>query len=201
MADGNWHHWAAVRDSSDSWYFYFDGVNVDPDSGSMTTALSTAIDAGNEDFSIGTNYPHDSAANFIGHMDELRFSDNVRYPNGTTFSPNYGVVAGTSGNYTSTTETAASTVSKMSLVLLYKDEDGTATLDTDLFAQVSADGGSNYTSAPLTNGGTFSTGIKIAKSNDITISNTGTTPKYKVSFANQSAGSKVTQVYGAALLY
>ena len=89
----------------------------------------------------------------------------------------------------------------MSLVLLYKDAEGTATLDTDLVAQVSADGGSNYTSAPLTSGGTFSTGIKIAKSNDITISNTGTAPKYKVSFANQSAGSKVTQVYGAALLY
>ena len=115
--------------------------------------------------------------------------------------PNAGVVTSASGNYTSTTQTSAATVSKMSLVLLYKDAEGTATLDTDLVAQVSADGGSNYTSAPLTSGGTFSTGIKIAKSNDITISNTGTAPNYKVSFANQSAGSKVTQVYGAALLY
>ena len=105
------------------------------------------------------------------------------------------------GNYTSTTETAAATVSKMSIVVLYKNAYGTATLDTDLVAQVSSDGGSNYVSAPLTAGGTFSTGILIAKSNDITISNTGTTPKYKISFANQVADTKVTQVHGVSLLY
>ena len=105
------------------------------------------------------------------------------------------------GNYTSSTETALSTVSKMSIVVLYENESGTATLDTDLVAQVSADGGSNYVSAPLTAAGTFSTGILSAKSNDITISNTGTAPKYKISFANQAAGSKETRVKGVALLY
>ena len=105
------------------------------------------------------------------------------------------------GNYTSTTETANATVSKMGVVVLYKNAYGTATLDTDLIVQVSADGGSNYTSAPLTAAGTFSTGILSAKSNDITISNTGTAPKYKISFANQSVGVKETQVHGVALLY
>ena len=60
--------------------------------------------------------------------------------------------------------------------------------------------GTNYASAPLTAAGTFSTGILAAKSNDITISNTGTTPKYKISFANQSV-AKTTQVYGVALIY
>ena len=87
------------------------------------------------------------------------------------------------------------------LHVLYKNASGTATLDTDLIAEVSANGGTNWTSAPLTAGGTFSTGILIAKSNDITISNTGTTPKYRISFANQSSGSKVTQMHGASLLY
>ena len=109
--------------------------------------------------------------------------------------------AGASGNYTSSTETASATVSKMGIVVLYTNTSGTATLDTDLIAQVSADGGSNYTSAPLTAAGTFSTGVNIAVSNDITISNTGTTPKYKISFANQSAGVKETRVNGVALLY
>jgi len=108
---------------------------------------------------------------------------------------------GATGNYTSSTETANATVSKMGIVVLYKNSAGTATLDTDLIAEVSADGGSNYTSAPLTAAGTFSTGILSAKSNDITISNTGTAPKYKISFANQSLGSKETQVHGVALLY
>ena len=105
------------------------------------------------------------------------------------------------GNYTSTTETANATVSKMSIVVLYKNAQGTATLDTDLVAQVSADGGSNYVSAPLTAAGTFSTGILTAKSNDITISNTGTAPKYKISFANQVASSKETQVHGVSMIY
>ena len=105
------------------------------------------------------------------------------------------------GNYTSTTETALATVSKESIVVLYKNESGTATLDTDLVAEVSANGGTNYTAAPLTAAGTFSTGILTAKSDDITISNTGTAPKYKISFANQSDGSKVTRVYGVALMY
>ena len=63
---------------------------------------------------------------------------------------------------------------------------GTATLDTDLVAEVSSNGGTNWTAAPLTAAGTFSTGILSAKSDDITISNTGTAPKYRISFANQS---------------
>ena len=112
----------------------------------------------------------------------------------------YGT-ANATGSYTSTTETANATVSKMGIVVLYKNEAGTATLDTDLIVQVSADGGSNYVSAPLTAAGTFSTGILSAKSNDVTISNTGTAPKYKISFANQSEGVKETQVHGIALLY
>ena len=105
------------------------------------------------------------------------------------------------GNWTSTDQTALSTVSTMSIIVLYKNNAGTATLDTDLVAQVSSNGGTNYTSAPLTAAGTFSTGILVAKSNAITISNTGTAPKYKISFANQLASSKETQVHGVALLY
>ena len=44
------------------------------------------------------------------------------------------------------------------------------------------------------------TGIKMAKANDVTISNTGTQLKYKVEFANQSA-SKETRVNGVSLQY
>jgi len=111
------------------------------------------------------------------------------------------ITSNATGNYTSTTETANATVSKMGVVVLYENTSGTATLDTDLVVQVSANGGTNYTSAPLTAGGTFSTGVLVAKSNDITISNTGTAPKYKVSFANQSHGSKETRIKGVALIY
>ncbi len=199
MEDGNWHHFALVRDSSTSWYFYYDGVSISPVSGGMTHDLTKQINPPALGLRISTNPA--STATHLGHKDELRFSNVVRYPGGTTFVPNYGVVTSASGNYTSTTETASATVSKMGIVVLYKNASGTATLDTDLIVQVSADGGTNYVSAPLTAGGTFSTGINIAKSNSITISNTGTAPKYKISFANQAAASKVTEVHGVALLY
>jgi hypothetical protein len=165
----------------------------------MTHDLTKQIYNGSTGYIISSNPDH--TGTWYGHKDEFRMSSVCRYPGGTTFVPNSGVVTSASGNYTSTTETASATVSKMGIVVLYKNADGTATLDTDLVAQVSADGGANYVSAPLTAGGTFSTGINIAKSNDVTISNTGTAPKYKISFANQLAASKVTQVHGVALLY
>ena len=197
--DGNWHHFALVRDSSTSWYFYYDGVSISPVSGGMTHDLTKQINPPALGIRISTNPA--ATGTMYGHKDEFRFSNVVRYPGGTTFIPNAGVVTAASGNYTSTTEVASATVSKMGIVVLYKNASGTATLDTDLVAQVSADGGANYVSAPLTSGGTFSTGVLIAKSNDVTISNTGTAPKYKISFANQVAASKVTEVHGAALLY
>ena len=105
------------------------------------------------------------------------------------------------GNFTSTTQTAIGTVSKMGVIVLYKNDQGTASLNNDLVASVSANGGTNYQDVTLVAGGTFSTGINIATANAVTISNTGTAPKYKISFANQSSGSKETRVHGVALLY
>ena len=73
-------------------------------------------------------------------------------------------------------------------------------LNTDLVAELSANGGTNYTTATLTAGGTFSTGISIAAVSGVAVT-AGTTPKYRISFANQASGSKETQVHGVALLY
>ena len=210
-----WRHYAIVRDGTkvDT---YCDGTAL---SGQQTAsgAIATNLDY----MALGQ---HQDCC-----FDDFRVSDIARYPTGSSFTPPSRLStdantlfllqsinqtngsttfvdtspgsASATGNYTSTTETANSTVSKMGIVVLYENAEGTATLDTDLVAQVSADGGSNYVSAPLTAGGTFSTGVLVAKSNDITISNTGTAPKYKISFANQSSGSKETRVKGVALLY
>ena len=104
------------------------------------------------------------------------------------------------GNFTSVSQTAPGTVSKMGIVVLYKNNAGTATLNTDLIAQVSANGGTNYSTVTLTPRGTFSTGINIATAAAVSVTS-GTSCKYKISFANQSSGSKDTQVYGVALQY
>ena len=105
------------------------------------------------------------------------------------------------GSYQSVTINAAATTSKMGVVITYTDTSGTATLNTDLKVFLSADNGSNYTQATLVAQSNFATGIKMAKANDVTISNTGTQLKYKVELANQASGSKETRVTGVSLQY
>lgn len=82
----------------------------------------------------------------------------------------------------------------------YQDQSGTNALNTDIVLQLSADGGSNYSTATLTALPDFSTGIKMAKVNDLAVT-AGTQLKYKISFANQSLGSKEARIRGVALQY
>lgn len=109
-----------------------------------------------------------------------------------------GTVA--SGNFTGATQSAPANVSKVSIVVMYEDNVGTAALNTDLVAQVSADAGSNYSTVTLAAAPNLSNTIKVAKSDAVAVT-AGNQPKYKISFANQSAASKVTRVLGVALLY
>ena len=103
------------------------------------------------------------------------------------------------GNFTGTTITAPSSVSSMGAIITYQDNAGTNALNTDIVLQLSADGGSNYSTATLTALPDFSTGIKMAKVNDLAVT-AGTQLKYKISFANQS-GSKEARIRGVALQY
>ena len=122
-----------------------------------------------------------------------------RYPDGTTFNPNELIVNNATGNFTSVNKTANSTTSSASIIILYTDSSGTNALNTDLIAAVSANGGTNYTTATLVAKQDFATGIKMAVANDVAVT-AGTSMKYKISFANQS-GSKEARVNGVALLY
>ena len=105
------------------------------------------------------------------------------------------------GSVTSVTINAPSTISKMGVIVTYIDHSGTATLNTDLKVFLSADNGSNFTQVTLAAMPLFATGVKMAKANDVTISNTGTQLKWKVEFANQASGSKETRVTGLSLQY
>ena len=105
------------------------------------------------------------------------------------------------GHYISVAKTALASVSKVGIILLYKNHVGTATLNTDLIAEVSADGGANYTTAVLVPSGAYSSaGLIQVIANDIAVT-AGTSIQYRVSFANQLLSSKETRVYGASLLY
>jgi hypothetical protein len=104
------------------------------------------------------------------------------------------------GNFISNTITAPSSVNKIGAIITYQDALGTNSLNTDIVLQLSADGGSNFTTATMTPLPDFSTGIKMAVANDLTIGTAGTSLKYKISFANQSA-SKEARIRGVSLQY
>ena len=88
----------------------------------------------------------------------------------------------------------------MGAVITYQDNQGTNALNTDIVLQLSADGGSNYSTATLTALPDFSSGIKMAKVNDLAVTS-GTQLKYKISFANQAEGSKEARIRGVSLNY
>ena len=115
------------------------------------------------------------------------------------------VLIGVSASYdnmtlVSTTTAAQAAPTKGDVVFTYTDSIGTATLGTDLTAEISADGGSTWTAMTL--GSEGSTGThKIATAHDVTISSTITSPwnmAYRIKTLNQS-GSKATRIHAVSL--
>lgn len=104
------------------------------------------------------------------------------------------------GSFEGATITASSSTSSMGAVITYQDNAGTNALNTDIILKLSADNGSNYSTATLTALPDFATGIKMAKVNDLSVT-AGTQLKYKIEFANQSAGSKEARIRGVSLQY
>ncbi len=120
--------------------------------------------------------------------------DNMQHDIGTAPS------SSATGNFISNAITAPSSVSSMGAIVTYQDNAGTNALNTDIVLQLSADNGSNFTTATLTAMPDFSSGIKMAKVNDLSVT-AGTQLKYKISFANQASGSKEARIRGVSLQY
>ena len=110
-----------------------------------------------------------------------------------------GLTVNATGNFISNAITAPSSVSSMGAIVTYQDQAGTNALNTDIILQLSADNGSNFTTATMTAMPDFSSGIKMARVNDLSVT-AGTQLKYKISFANQS-GSKEARIRGVSLQY
>jgi hypothetical protein len=104
------------------------------------------------------------------------------------------------GSFENNAITAPSSVSSMGAIITYQDNAGTNALNTDIVLKLSADGGSNYATATLTAMPNFSSGVKMAKVNDLAVT-AGTSLKYKIEFANQASGSKEARIRGVSLQY
>ena len=96
--------------------------------------------------------------------------------------------------------TAQAVPTKSDLIILMKNQAGTATLNTDIKGYVSRDGGSTFTQGTLVDEGSYGDG-KILAVHDLDISSqpSGTSMKYKIELANQASGSKETHVQGCSI--
>jgi hypothetical protein len=110
------------------------------------------------------------------------------------------VTTNATGSFTSNNITSSSAITSMGAIITYEDNAGTNALNTDIILKLSADGGSNYATATLVAMPDFSSGIKMAKVNDLAVTS-GTALKYKVEFANQAASSKEARIRGVSLQY
>ena len=117
------------------------------------------------------------------------------------FEPyHYPAVTNATGSFEGVAITAPTATTSMGAVITYQDAgSGTNTLNTDIIMKLSADNGSNYSTATLTALPDFSSGIKMAKVNDLTVTS-GTQLKYKFEFANQGS-SKLARIRGVSLQY
>jgi len=106
------------------------------------------------------------------------------------------------GNMTlqSNATTAESTATKGDVVMTYTNGAGTATLNTDLTAEFSADNGSNWTSMTLVAQGTTGSASPhiIVTAHDVTAGTSGTAMKYRIKTFNQSA-AKDTRIQAVSL--
>ena len=142
----------------------------------------------------------------------IRFSDIARYdPTQTSITVPTSAFVGRSGvsnaagTMTSVALTPQAPQTKVSGVILYSDESGTATLGTgsyDLKIEFTCDGGSNWTEAASYTALTpvFSTGVKMVRLGETTCTQ-GTDVRYRAVFANQASGSLETRLHGVGINY
>ena len=107
-------------------------------------------------------------------------------------------VASATGSFEGVDVTAPSSVSKMGAVITY-EETGTNVLNTDIVMKLSADSGSNFTTATLEALPDFASGVKCAKISNVSVT-PGTACTYQLNFANQST-SKFAKITGVALTF
>ena len=194
LSDSTWHHIAVSRSSGVTKLF----INGTEEDSASDTVNYQAEEKSGITCSIGRYYPTVNEKYFYGGIDELRISDNARYT--TNFTPNAETTIGATGTLISTAQTANAAQTKVSGVILYKNNAGTATLGTDLKIYFTCNGGTNWTESTPAAAGTFSTGILMAKCPEVTCTS-GTDVRYKAVWANQAAGSKETQLHGIAMNY
>ena len=190
-------HYAFVRDGTNI-RLYVNGVQ-----GGSASVGSGTLDDDYSSIQFGKSYVGGNESKVSGYYDDIRLSNICRYPDGTSFTPPTEQLVYSINNATGSFEGVAITASsttKMGAVITYKNNAGTNALNSDIVLKLSADNGSNYTTATLVDNGDLDSTTKVASVSDVTVT-AGTQLKYKIEFANQASGSKEARITGVALQY
>ena len=198
----NWRHIALVYDDANNQLqFAIDGTWI----GSARSYASPSNNSNTIKIGRGQN-SSGVRRNLNGYLDGMKISKKAQYTLGSNFTAptsqfsNTIVTESATGSFESNAITASSSTSSMGAIITYQDNAGTNALNTDIILKLSADNGSNYSTATLTALPDFATGIKMAKVNDLSVT-AGTQLKYKIEFANQSLASKEARIRGVSLQY
>jgi len=190
-----WQHHAIERDASGNLHYYIDGVFKGEESGwgqDLHTNYKRLV------FGQRTGSTSES---YQGYIDEVRYSNIERY-GGSNFTPNEVTTSNATGTLIQSANTVGSAKTKVGGTMLYKDNQGTCTLGTDLKIYFTCNGGTNWTEASSYSAITpvYSTGIKQVRLGETTCSS-GSDIRYKAVWANQASGSKETQLHGIGINY
>jgi len=178
-------------------YFELNGINTSTWAETQMFQYNSSVTNGNSYSNTVSNSTFFSQINVkIYHTSDNGYMFDSLSIAGDVISPSVSAT----GSFEGATITASSSTSSMGAVITYQDNAGTNALNTDIILKLSADNGSNYSTATLTALPDFATGIKMAKVNDLSVT-AGTQLKYKIEFANQSLGSKEARIRGVSLQY
>lgn len=196
-----WHHIAVTRDGG-TIRFYLNGVQNNSVSMPSTSGGNLFTGALAGDLWISKRSYTDSYGMLDGQLDEMRISNNCRYPNGTTFTPQERTTATATGTLIQSANTVDVAKTKVAGTMLYKDGIGTGVIGTDLKIYFSCDNGSNWTEAVSYDTITpvYSTGVKQVRLGETTCTS-GTGVIYKAVWANQADTTKETQLHGIGINY
>jgi len=137
--------------------------------------------------------------------DERTYIDSFYYSGASALKGIGTATASATGTLVQSANVVASNKTKVGGTLLYKDNEGTATLGTgsyDLKVEFTCNGGTNWTEAASYNAITpvYSSGIKMVRLGETTCTE-GNDIRYRAVFANQASGSKETQLHGIGINY
>ena len=148
--------------------------------------------------SLRHTYSQTSSATFRGAIAGQDSSTNMQ---NIQWTDNQVTLNNATGTLISDPQTASSSRSTCSGVIVYEDADGTNTLGTDLKIYFSANNGSNWTEANSYGTATTYSGTKKLVVLGNTSVTAGTQIKLKAEWANQANATKVARLHGWAVNY